>query len=90
MKTEDINEFELGEHCFGNILRINGKDYEDLDKAEILEFINDMLLNDSNSSSLIYETLENCLNHLQFESTESTSDKCDQCGHWNQYAKFIK
>lgn len=40
MKAKDIKEFELGEHCFGETLRVNETDYEDLTKEEILVNMN--------------------------------------------------
>lgn len=85
MKAEDIKEFGLGEPCFGPILRVNGKEYEDLSKEDVIEFINDMLLNDLNKENLLMETFRNCLEMLQFDSIESTTDRCDQCSNYNYY-----
>lgn len=89
MKAKDIKEFELGEHCFGEILKVNGTDYEDLTKEEILEFINDMFENDINSSNLIRETFKNSLEYLQYDCVESDNSSCDQCGNYNHYGKYI-
>lgn len=88
MKAKDIKDFELGEHCFGEILSVNGTDYDDLKKQDILEFITDMFDNDINSSSLIRDTFKNCLEHLQYDCIESSSSSCDQCGNYNNYAKY--
>jgi hypothetical protein len=30
MKAKDIKDFELGEHCLGETIKVNGKDYEQL------------------------------------------------------------
>ena len=43
MKVEDIKEFETGEHCFGEILLVNGVDYEDIPVQDVKSFILDML-----------------------------------------------
>lgn len=92
MKIEDIENYETGEHCYGSILRINGKDYEDLSKEAVLEFINEMFDNNKNinSSNFIRETLENALNYLEFDCKESSHSSCEQCGNWNNYGKFSK
>lgn len=89
MKAKDIKEFELGEHCFGPILTVNGIDYEDLTKEEVLEFISDMFENDINASSLIREAFKNSLEHLQYECIENDSDTCEQCGNWNYHSKYV-
>jgi len=90
MKETDINEYEIGEHCFGPILRVNGNDYEDLSKEDIVEFINDMFTNNLNSNHLIMETLKLTLQYLEFDCTESDSDSCEQCGNYNNYSKFVR
>jgi hypothetical protein len=89
MKATDIKEYELGNHCFGDILRINGKDYEDLSREEVLEFIHDMMTNDINSGAMVREVLEIALSYLQFDMTENYNITCDQCGDWNQYGKYV-
>lgn len=89
MKAKDVKEFEIGEHCFGEILRVNGTNYEDLTKEEILELITDMFENDINSSSLIRDAFKNSLEYLPFDCVDSSSDSCEQCGNWNHYGKFI-
>lgn len=89
MKQQDIQEFETGNHCFGEILTVNGKDYEDISMEEAVEFINDMLKNSPNQESLIKEVFETCLDYLEFDPTESTTDTCEQCGDWNSYTKWI-
>lgn len=88
MKIKEIKEFETGEHCFGKILRVNGKDYEDFDKSDILNFINQMFKEDINSEFIIREAFENCLDHLQFYLKEKNDSTCDQCGNWNSYSKY--
>lgn len=88
MKAKDVEEFEIGSHCFGKTLTVNGIDYDDLDKESVLELVNDMLRNDINSSSMIKEMFEFCLEHLQYNEVESRSNKCDQCGNYNYYAKY--
>lgn len=92
MKKEDIENYELGEHCYGSILRVNGKDYEDLSEQEIMEFIMEMFdkSKNINSYNFIQETLKNALNYLEFDCAESSNSSCEQCGSWNNYQKFSK
>ena len=61
MKAKDIKSFEIGEHCFGPILEVNGKDYNDLSEEEVMGFITDMFNNNPNSGLLIRETFEKAL-----------------------------
>lgn len=89
MKIKDIKEYELGKHCFGEILTINGKDYVDISKEDAIEFILDMFENDLNSEILIMETFKNALEYLQGEIVENNSSSCDQCGDWNYYSKYV-
>lgn len=91
MKLVDIKEYELGEHCFGETLSVNGKDYDDLTKEEVMEFINDMCdqKTNINASILVRDLFKVALGHLQFDITDSHSDSCEQCGNWNHYAKYV-
>lgn len=89
MKSIDIKEYEIGNHCFGEILRVNGKDYEELTREEVLEFIQDMMTNDRNSAAIVREVFAVLLKYLQFDMVKNTNDTCDQCGNWNDYSKFI-
>lgn len=88
MKSENIKEYETGEHCFGPILTINGKDFDDIPPKELIEFVNDMLENDINKISLLREIVENCVDYLQFDIVESNYHTCEQCGNPNNYVKF--
>jgi hypothetical protein len=88
MKATDIKEYEIGNHCYGDIMRINGKDYEDLSREEVLELIHDMLTNDINSGAMVREVLGTALSYLPFDMTESDHTTCDQCGNWNQYSHY--
>lgn len=90
MKAKDIFEFETGSNCFGPILTVNSRDYMNLSKEEVVEFILDMFDNDINSNSIIRETFQNCLEHLQYDVTDTSSSICDQCGDWNSYAKNVR
>lgn len=90
MKAQDIQTYEIGEHCFGPILKINETDYEDLDKEEILELINDMCRNDLNSGLLVFKLLQEALSYLEYDLVESDNDSCEQCGNWNFHKKYKK
>ena len=48
-----------------------------------------MFENDINASSLIREAFKNCLEHLQYDCVERSSDSCEQCGNWNDYGKYV-
>ena len=84
MTPQDIKEFETGRHCFGEILTVNGTEYEDLDKQGVLSFINTCLTTDINSEHLTREVFKMCLDYLQHNCVDSHSSKCDQCGDWNE------
>lgn len=84
----DIKEFETGEHCSGEILSVNGIDYEDLKQDEILSFINKMFKNDINKYTLIKECFKICLEYLQSDIIDSSSSSCDQCGNFNTYNRY--
>lgn len=90
MKPEEIKDYEIGNHCFGPILRVNGEDYEDLDKQSVMDFILYMLQEDINSESLKMEVFEKALDYLQFDVDEHHYDSCDQCGNPNDYYKFVR
>ena len=88
MKQSDIKEYETGEHCFGEILNINGKSYEDFSEEDTMEFILDMLSNDINKESLKKDIIKIALEYLQFDLIDHDSNTCDQCGNWNSYEKY--
>lgn len=84
-----IKEFEKGESCFGPILTVDGVDYQDLKQEDVVEFINYMFRENINNGLLIRECFETCLDYLEAEQVESSSDSCNQCGNHNYYAKYI-
>ena len=88
MKIKDIKNFEIGNHCYGDIIKVNGIDYDNLSNDDILEFIKDMFENNINSSSLIQETFKSALELLNCINISSESDACDQCGNWNHHDKY--
>lgn len=90
METREIDEFELGKSCFGEILRVNGVDYEELCPDEVMELIMDVMMNDINKSNFIKETFQSALEYLQYDLVDSDSSSCDQCGDWNHYEKYVK
>ena len=90
MKAKDVKEYELGEHCFGETLTVNGTNYDDLTKEEILELITDIFENHINASNFIRETFKNSLEFLQYDCVENNSSSCDQCGNWNYYVKYVQ
>lgn len=90
MKVQDIKEFETGEHCFGEILNINGKDYSEFKEEDILSMIQQMSTESINSSSFIRETFKLLLEYLQADMVDSSSNACLQCGSYNNYAKWVR
>lgn len=90
MKLDEIEEYEIGDHCFGPILRINDKEYNEYSENEIIKIINESFENDINKSALIRECFEKVLSYLPFDIEKSDSYTCDCCGYFNSYAKFKK
>lgn len=88
MKASEIKEFEIGEHCFGEILSVNGIDYEDILVEEQKEFILDMIENNINASSLLKNVFKQCLEYLQADLEDTNSNQCEQCGNYNSYEKW--
>ena len=90
MKESDVKEYETGNHCYGDILRVNGEDYKDIDKQEKIELLLDMFENNHNSELLLRELFSFALGYIDILLVEDTNDKCDQCGDWNTYSKYKK
>ncbi len=88
MKPEDIKTYELGEHCYGPILVVNGVEYEDLDESDVISFINHMMKDGINKSDLIRNIFETSLSYLKYDMIENSSSSCESCGNFNTYAKF--
>ena len=91
MKKEDIKEFELGEHCFGDIISVNGLECEDLDKEDMIEFVVSMFdeANNINSNLLLREVFKTCLEYLECDCVEEDSSSCEQCGNFNSYSRYV-
>ena len=90
MKESDVKDYETGNHCYGDILRVNGEDYKDIDEQEKIELLLDMFENNHNSELLLREAISLALGYIELDLVEDTNDKCDQCGDWNTYSKFVK
>ena len=88
MKASDIKEFEMGEHCFGEIFSVNGVDYEDISVEDQKEFILDIMENNINASSLLKNVFKQCLEYLQADLEDSNSNQCEQCGNYNSHEKW--
>lgn len=87
MKLKDLQEFEIGNHCFGDILNLNGKNSNDLDENELKELIID-IINQSKESYFLEEVLTFVLNSLEWECVENDDDICEQCGNYNFYSRY--
>ena len=85
---EKIKEYEIGEHCFGLILTVDGINYDDLPEEKINNLIQYMLNEDVNKASFKQKVFIEALEYLQAELVESDSSVCDQCGNYNSYNKF--
>jgi hypothetical protein len=88
MLLSEIKEYKLGNHCFGEIFTINGVDYDDLKQEDVFLIIKEMLENDLNKELILKETFKLILEYLPSDLIESYSNKCDQCGDWNNYSKY--
>lgn len=85
-----IKTFALGNHCFGNILYVNEIEYKDLNEKEVIYFILNQFNHNINRESLIRETFQNVLEHLEFDNIESDSYHCETCGDTNNYNKYAR
>lgn len=90
MKISDIEEYEMGENCFGPFIIVNGKDYDDISKEEKIELINDFLANDLNGDVLLHDFFKEAIMSLGYKCVEEDSSTCDQCGNWNSYEWCVK
>lgn len=88
MDIKDINDIEIGESCFGEILRLNGIDYEDINQEDVLNMINYLFKNNLNKHILIKECFKISIDYISTDVVNSNQDKCDQCGNWNTYTKL--
>ena len=75
---------EYGHHCFGDILRVDGIDFEDMTKERQLEIIL-LAAEDKDSRREMFKT---ALYSFEGEEIESSHHTCDQCGDWNSYTKI--
>lgn len=87
---KEIKEWESGRYCFGDFLVIDGKDFEDLDKDEVTNFIFERLKVTSNRSHLLEEILRIVLEDMNFEIVDEHSSICEQCGDWNFSTTYRK
>ena len=90
MKAKDIKEYIIENHCMGNDLTIDGVDYNDLSTDDVMEFINDMLTNDTDADTMRKEVMTDLLHNLQFHQSVSEEYWCDQCCHYGGEFKYIK
>lgn len=88
MKSEEIKNWEKIKHCYGEDIRINGKDIEEVTSEKLLEFVNEMLIFDTNKDQLLKEVVQLCLEYLQGDLVEDESHLCEQCSDWNSSEKW--
>jgi len=77
-------EIEYGHHCFGDILRVDGVNFDDMSTERQLEII---LLAAENKESRT-EMFKIALYCFEGEEVESSNYSCDSCGDWNSYTKI--
>ena len=75
---------EYGHHCFGDILRVDGIDFEDMTKEGQLEII----LLAAADKEVRREMFQTALYSFEGEEIESNHYSCDSCGDWNSYTKI--
>ena len=58
-----MRQIEFGSHCFGNILRVDGKDYRDMSFEEKKKIIDTILYDRGqlNHGHLLQEVFQKCL-----------------------------
>lgn len=86
----EIENWEEGKHCFGEYLRVNGEDFEDLNQEEVLEFVVEGLKNSRNKTYILQKTLQMVLEDMDFDVEDSRSSSCEQCGDWNFRTTYKK
>jgi len=86
----EVKNWEEGNHCFGEYLRINGEDFEDLNQEEVLKFVIEQLNVSRNKTYILQKTLQMVLEDMDFEIEDSNSSSCEQCGNWNYSTKYVK
>ena len=90
MKEKDVKEYSYFRGCYGETLTVNGVDFEDIPKADALELICDILTNNINSNVAMFETLKNLLEFLQLDQVEEEINRCDTCGDYNEYERYVR
>lgn len=76
---------EYGEHCYGKIMKVDGKDHTEMTNEEKLEIVNKIAKTD--------EYVLECILDLALGDAEGRTIKdeeleiCDQCGNPNHYEK---
>lgn len=87
MKLSDIEEIIFSKVCFGEDIEINGKDIEEYSTEELVELVCDIL---SNNKDLISEMFESLLEGSNMKREELYFDTCETCGDFNYSTKFKK
>jgi len=90
MEEIKVEKFKVGNSCHGDIFEINDIDYDNLDKLEVINFINDMILKDINKEQLIKNIFKLTLEYLQLDVIDSHSSTCEQCGNDNWIVVYGK
>lgn len=78
----DIHKIKIGNNCFGNILEVNGLNYDDLDHEEVLNYVVEHLKKDY---ILLLETFKSVLEKIDIKVESSHSSYCAQCGENSYY-----
>ena len=95
-----INKIEIGEHCFGPIIRINGKSIftheysneEDIKKCQEtkLEILQELINNIDNISPFVFRNLAEMVANVKKMSHICTNgSQCDQCGNYNYLETYV-
>jgi hypothetical protein len=86
-------EIEIIDYCNSPFsVKVNGKELEDIENAKeiLIKFVTEIIENgDEHVLAQLLSTLVFDHPRLNESLSESTMEKCDQCGDYNRYEKYI-
>ena len=76
--------------CYGEFLRVNGVNSEDMHKESKIELLSDIIINSPNGRILLEDCLLMGLQHLEFECSDCTRSYCEQCFEHNYSETYVR
>lgn len=79
-----VDNYQINYHCTsGTTILINGKDYREYSKKELIDILTD-IIKENADSNLFVDILENLLSYLPSYGHEQYLEKCEDCGDYNE------